>query len=263
MSGATIRNGRLFPKSSNRSFIIAIDHGLLMGVPEGAEDVRGVLSQIVDWGPDGVLMSPGLLQHAADLFAHRGAPCVILRVDLFALDSRVRRERDQYRLLADPEDAVRLGADALAMMLVLGAPDDVFADNAAAVARMAERAHRVGVPLIVEVTAWGQHASKQVDPALMTYGCRVAAELGADLIKTPFTGDVPSMTALIRGCPVPVLVLGGARVNNDDELLDSTQEALDAGARGLIYGRNIWQASDPVKLTRALRELLEAGPKDA
>lgn len=262
MSGSAIRSGRLFPKNSQRCFIVAIDHGLPLGVPQGAEDAVALVSRIVDWGPDGVFISSGLLQHVSDAFAYRGAPTAILRADLWVMDNRVRRERDQHRLLADPEDAVRLGADALAVMLVLGAPDDVFADNAAEVARLAERAHRVGVPLIVEVTAWGQHVSDQLDPALLTFGCRVAAELGADLVKTPFTGTVSSMTALIRGCPVPVLVLGGPRMNSDEELLDSTRYALEAGARGLVYGRNVWQASDPVKLTRALRELLESRRSD-
>ena len=75
-------------------------------------------------------------------------------------------------------------------------------------ARLAERAQRVGVPLIVEVTAWGQHAVNQTDPDLLTFGCRVAAELGADLVKTPFTGDVASMRTLVKGALPPSLCLG-------------------------------------------------------
>ena len=70
--------------------------------------------------PDGILISPGLLRRSSEAFGFRGAPSAILRADLWAVDSRVRRERDQHRMLAEPEDAVRLGADAMAMMLVLG-----------------------------------------------------------------------------------------------------------------------------------------------
>jgi DhnA family fructose-bisphosphate aldolase class Ia len=258
MSGVDIRSNRLFSKDVRRSFIIAIDHGLPCGVLQGGEHAVELVSKMVALNPDGILISPGLLRRSSEAFGFRGAPSAILRADLWAVDSRVRRERDQHRMLAEPEDAVRLGADAMAMMLVLGVPDEVFADNAAAVARLAERAQRVGVPLIVEVTAWGQHAVNQTDPDLLTFGCRVAAELGADLVKTPFTGDVASMRALVEGCPAPVLVLGGPRKDSDEELLASTRLALQAGARGLIYGRNIWLAPDPVKLSIELRGVLES-----
>ncbi len=259
MSGSLVRLGRLFPKSSSRSFCIAIDHGLALGVPQGAENAVATVERVVESGPDGVLISPGLLGLTARAFAHRGAPVAILRVDMWSQHKWVRRELDQYRLIADPEDAVRLGADALAVLLVLGSPDPVYADNAAAVARLAERAHRVGLPLMVEVVAWGQYAEKYEHAGLLTYGCRVAAELGADLIKVPFTGTIASMRELIAGCPVPVLVLGGPRADSDDDVLESARQALESGARGLVYGRNVWQAPDPLALVRSLRALLEAG----
>jgi DhnA family fructose-bisphosphate aldolase class Ia len=94
------------------------------------------------------------------------------------------------------------------------------------------------------------------DPELLAFGARVAAEFGADAIKTAYTGDPESMRQVIAGCPVPVLVLGGVRSTNPDEVLAATRGALDAGARGVVYGRNVWQADDPVVMCGLLREVI-------
>lgn len=260
MSGADLKLGRLFDRESGRSFITAFDHGVTIGAPSGGEDAVAVVRTIVEGcRPDAVLLGPGLLAKTADLFAFRGAPAPILRADwiqneprLFALGLP-----EAYRVLCTPRHAAELGADAFIMFLLMG-PErgEQFADNVEAVARAAEEAHHVGLPLIVEAVLWGSRIEAKKDPDLLAYACRTAAELGADAIKTEWTGDAASMAQVIAATPAPVLVLGGAKSPDPTAVVRATREAMTAGAKGVVYGRNVWQADDPVAISRELREAI-------
>jgi fructose-bisphosphate aldolase, class I len=255
--GARLRRGRLFDRGSGRSFVAAVDHGLASGPQPGAEDAPELLGKVLGWEPDAVLLSPGLLAGAGDLLAFRGAPAILLRADWLILDERLKYLGEQHRMLCTPAEAAAMGADALAVFLVLGVADGAtFADNVEAVASTARAAARVGLPVLVETVLWGSRATDQRDPELLALGCRMAAELGADVVKTQFTGDQETMAGVVGGCPVPVLVLGGPRTGDETALLDETRAALAAGARGVVYGRRLWQADKPAELAAALRTLL-------
>jgi fructose-bisphosphate aldolase, class I len=252
-----MRLGRLFDAESGRSFITAIDHGVTLGVPQGAENAVETVGQIIAGGPDGVLLGPGMLAKTADLFAHRGAPAPIVRADYFVNHPYIDEHGEHYRTLITPADAAAIGAEAIIMFLMLGAGGEaMFADNVAAVARAAQEAHRVGLPLIVEAVLWGSRIEDKKDADRLAFACRMAVEIGADAIKTEYTGDVASMRRVIDGCPAPVLVLGGAKSNSPEALLSATRDAMAAGAKGVIYGRNVWQADDVVAISRQLREII-------
>jgi len=256
LTGSDIRLGRLFQQASGRSFIIALDHGLTLGVPEGAEDIHLALDRSISGLPDGVLLSPGMARSTANHFAYREAPALIVRTDLILFHPYMDDLGEQYRVLISPTEAAALGADAITLFLMVGTSDgELFADNARAVATAAQEAHRAGLPLIVEVVLWGSRIEDKKDPDRLAFGCRIAAELGADAIKTEYTGDAASMAKIVRGCGRPVFVLGGAK-GSTQTLLDGTQLAIDAGARGVIIGRNIWQADDPAAVSADLRKII-------
>ena len=259
MSGAQLRLGRLFDRDSGRSFIAAIDHGVTIGVPVGAERAIDTVERVIACEPDAVLLGPGLLDKTTHLFAFRGAPSAVLRADWIINDPRLAAldQGEAYRVLCSPGHAAELGADAFIMFLVMGVGNGaMFADNVRAIAVAAEEAHRVGLPLIVEATLWGSRIADRKDPELLAFACRTAAELGADAIKTEWTGDRATMAQVIEGCPAPVFVLGGAKAATPEPLLAATREAMAAGARGVAYGRNVWQADDPLAVSRQLREII-------
>lgn len=264
-SGYQLRLGRLFHPRSGRSFITAIDHGLTLGVPPGAEDAIGTVERIIAGGPDAVLIGPGLLAKTAHLFAHRGAPAPIVRGDFFINHPYVNEHGEHYRVLITPADIVALGAEAIVHFLMLGAGGEtMLADNVAAVGRAAQDAHRVGLPLIVEAVLWGSRIEDKKDADRLAFACRLAAEIGADAIKTEYTGDVASMRRVIAGCPAPVLVLGGAKSGSPEAVLAATRDALTAGAKGVIYGRNVWQADDVLGMSQRLRDIIHgADPSQA
>ena len=266
VTGSDIRLGRLFGRESGHSFIAAFDHGLTLGPKPGSEDALAVLASIIDGGPDGILISPGIMKAGGRLFGFRGAPAPVVRVDWIynhdvfpGLPASLQdpRQGEHYEVICSPEDALALGAEAITMFLIVGTADGAsFANNARQVAAVAGAARRVGLPVIVESVLWGARMEDKRDPELLAFGARVATELGADAIKTAYTGNVETMRQVVAGCPVPLLVLGGVRSSSPDVVLDATRDALAAGAKGVVYGRNVWQADDPAFMCGLLRGVI-------
>jgi fructose-bisphosphate aldolase, class I len=234
-----------------------MDHGVTLGVPEGLEDARATAERIIAGRPDGVLIGPGVFEKTSDLFASREAPAVILRSDFFLNHPYLDMHGEWYRTLISPSEAAFMGADAVIMFLMLGSGGSgMFADNVHAVSTAAHEAHRVGLPLIVEAVLWGSHIEDKKDADRLAFTCRMAVEIGADAIKTEYTGDRESMADIIRATPAPVLVLGGAKSDSPTALYDATRDAMRAGAKGVIYGRNVWQADDVAAVSSELRTII-------
>lgn len=257
LTGYQVRLGRLFNGTSGRSFITALDHAVTLGVPEGGADAIGTLTKVIAGGPEAVLIGPGLLASAGHLFADRNAPSPIVRADFIVNHPYLNDLGECYRQIATAEYAVRIGAEAVVLFLMVGTnKGELFKENVTAITSMAEAAHNVGLPLIVESVLWGTKVRYQKDPEMLAFGARIAFELGADAIKTEYTGDAATMRDIINSVPAPVLLLGGSKTNDPEALWVGTQNAIDVGAKGVIYGRNVWQNDDPIAVSRKLREII-------
>ncbi|MFV0633069.1 class I fructose-bisphosphate aldolase [Demequina sp.] len=261
MSGISIRTDRLFDRESGRSFMVAIDRTVSVGPEPFAGDAGALIASIVDGGADAILMSLGLIKQFGSLAAFRGGPALVARADFPFMYGVTQGEGEEFRMIATAEEAVALGADAVVMFLT-GATHErrVFGDNAAAVAAMAAECRRLGVPLIVEAVPWGAATPDMRDPKLVAELSRVAAELGADIVKTENVGSAEAMEHVVRSCPVPVLLLGGP-MEPLPQLLDKTATALDSGARGVVFGRNAWQRDDSADAMSSLRSLVHGRPR--
>lgn len=265
MSGVSTRLGQLFDETSNRAFVVAFDHGQSLPIPAGLGNPVSVMRRIVDGRPEAVLVTAGMLAQTGDAFAHRGAPAAIVRADWTTLDPRMKVELgERHRPLVTPEEALTLGASAICLYLI-GWPQDgaMFADNVETVARYVQDAHRIGLPVIVEATLWGTRNEDQKDPEALRQMCRIAAELGADAIKTEYVGDVDSEKAIIEEVgDIPVLTLGGAAASSD-KVETAAREAIASGARGLIFGRNVWQVADMEATMAQLSAIVHGGSPSA
>ena len=267
MHGDRIRLARLFGRSNGRAFVIAFDHGARRGATKGSEDAGHALRRIIGCKPDGIFITKGLLHRFGDLLAVPRAPLAIVRGDTWLIDEHaglplegaVGYGAEESRLIMTPEHAVQLGADAIAVNLILGTSGRFFIDNKAGIARLADEAHATGIFLVVEVVDWGPLAKPETRVEMLTIGARVAAELGADVVKVPYPGSVDEMRRLVAVCPVPVLALGGPPID-EDVLIATTRDALEAGAQGIVYGRNIWQADDPVERVAHILKVVEGMP---
>ncbi len=265
MEACSMRLGRLFHPETKRALVVAFDRGLGADASGGGEDPSAIISAVDSSGAEGVLVSPGILDRHRHLLAHRHAPAVLLRSDFIFMGQLqpegLAGDGEEYRVLVSGPEAAAMGADAVVLFLILGYRSDATtADNAQAVARTAREAHAVGLPVIVETVLWGSRAINQADASALKYACRLAAELGADAVKTQYTGDVTSMREVITSCPVPVLLLGGPKVDTEEDLVNQTTEALSTGARGLVYGRNVWQSADPSGTATQLHRLVHESP---
>jgi DhnA family fructose-bisphosphate aldolase class Ia len=256
-SGKTLRWGRLLNPATDRSVIIAVDHGIL-GTTPGLVNFERTLRKVLPGGPDGLLISPGMLARHAPLLQGRERPGIVVTLDAFVhatLPNRGQRGED-YRLIAGVEDAVKMGADAVKMVLIFGREQvEVHADNLEEVSRAARLCEAWGIPLMVEPTLWGitvPEAEKN-DPDLIGSICRIAVELGADVLKAPYSGSPETFRRIVEASPVPVVILGGPRMNTDLDVLTAVSGAIDAGAIGVAFGRNVFQHDNPTGMVKALR----------
>lgn len=238
--------------------MVALDRTLSVGPEPYAEDAKELIQSVIDAGADAMLLSPGLIANYGHLAAFRGGPALVARIDFPFMYEKTQGQGEEFRLICSPEHALACGADAVVMFLTTAVKERrVFAANAASVGNVAERCRALSLPLIVEAVPWGQATPDMRDPELVAESARIAAELGADLVKTENLDDPDAMAHVINSCPVPVLLLGGPQLPLP-ELLKRTERGLNAGARGVVFGRNAWQRPDASEAMGALRALVHS-----
>jgi predicted phospho-2-dehydro-3-deoxyheptonate aldolase len=242
MAHNALRTLRLAP--SGAWVMVPLDHGISMGPLPGLADARAPLRAAADGGATCVTVHKGLVPHAAAVADRVG---VLLHL---SASSDAAPDPHDKRLVATVEEALRLGCDAVSIHVNVGSATE---------ARQLEDAGRVatacaawGVPLVTMAYPRGPKVKDPHDPALVAHAARLAAELGADAVKVPYTGSAESFRDVVQGCPVPVLVAGGPRASRFDAFLADLQGARRAGAAGCSTGRNVFQHPDPVSAVRAV-----------
>lgn len=256
--GKAIRLNRLLRARHRNAgtLIVAYDHPLVHGPIPGTINPTAQIGRFVAADIDGLLLNPGTLRHCGDALLTQSPPALILRLDW----TSVWRQGPDHPASCDigkPEDALRLGADAVLTFMIVGTGDNAFErDEVARNARIARECEKVGLPLIVETLARGRDVKSAASPEWLRFHSRVAAELGADAVKTEYSGDIESMRTVIEACPVPILVLGGSKTDSEDEALDVIRSAMQAGAAGVFFGRNVFQADDVACFLQRARSAL-------
>jgi DhnA family fructose-bisphosphate aldolase class Ia len=227
-----------------------MDHGLLAGPCPGLENPAELIAKLVAGGADAVLTSYGIARHFARQLAPLG---LILRMDGWATD--LGQADYLGALFYQIEDALRLGADAIALNGFPGAPNErASLEN---IARAVGQAHPWDLPVLVEMVPGGFDSGPEWRTAdNIALAVRVAAELGADLVKTPY---VAGLKQAIDTCYVPVVILGGAKRGNQRDMLADIKQAVDTGAAGVAIGRNIFQADDPEAMAAAVAAIIHQG----
>ncbi|MQA79955.1 MAG: hypothetical protein GEV10_15975 [Streptosporangiales bacterium] len=263
--GVRRRLARFRHPGTGRSLVIALSHGMLMGRVAGLAGVKtriGLVERAIRAGVTGLILSPGQLRECADQLAAPGGPGVWLTAgwtNLWRSEEAAGLAQDYaegtYRSVVDPQTASVLGADGCHVYLLVGAMDpQVEADDVERVARYIHRAHAHGMPVLVEAMVRGPEAvGTERDPGHVAFAARVAAELGADMLKIEYPGSGEELSRIVADVAVPVLVLGGSR-RPFHEVRAEAADVVLSGAQGIVYGRNVFQADDP---DRALADLVE------
>ncbi len=259
--GKKMRWGRIVNPSSGNCIIVAMDHGLFLGPIAGVERIVESVERVVAGEPDALQVTAGVAQAVAPLLMGKKAPAFVLRVDATNIWRSLPEPKEGYHVLvASVEDAVRLGADAIVAFFFVGyETDQQEAANLERLAQLATACRAWGMPLIIEPLAIekGKHAVR--DPERIKLAVRIASELGADALKVDYTGDQKSFAAIVEAATAPILVRGGPKMETDEAVLQMVKEAMEAGARGLVFGRNIWQHPNPSAILSALRAIVHEG----
>lgn len=249
--GKQIRLGRIFGESG-KAMVLPVDHGLNLGRVAGLEEPWSLIKEAATVGCDGVLLSLGVAKGSASDFAMRGAPARLVAVD--ALQKGEEDERGSSSLVAAVAQASRLACDAVKVLMPWDVPAPERAATVARIGRVIEAADKFDVPVMVEPVAMYRPRDR-VGVELEIDGARTAMELGADIVKMAYPGDRRLMTSVCQELRLPVVILGGPAGTTPGQLIEIVDDALSAGASGIVIGRNVWQRPDALR-RRLLRSLV-------
>jgi len=155
------------------------------------------------------------------------------------------------------EEAIRLGADAVSAHVNIGEQEeDKMLEFLGA---LSEQCEYFGIPLLAMMYPRGPNIKSEHEFEVVSHAARIGAELGADLVKTVYTGNLDSFRRVVRSCPVPIVVAGGPSMKSDLEVLDLAENSMKAGAAGLSFGRNVFQHRNPEAMSRALAAIVHNG----
>ncbi|NOY08541.1 MAG: fructose-bisphosphate aldolase [Spirochaetes bacterium] len=243
--GKSLRMKSIFRESSGRSVIVAIDHGGIAGPITGIEKPKQVLKECMDGGADAILTTRGFVKAAADNWARGTSLILRLTGGFTTLGGKFEEE-----LVSSVESALMYNSSGVAVTVKFGhLREGEFIKQASLIADSCER---WGMPLMVEAMAKGNSVKQSNDPAGIKIAARAAQEIGADIIKTYYTGSKETFSEVTAGCPVPVLILGGQKTSDTAVIFQEVHDAIQAGAEGIAIGRNIWQHGNTRKMVEAM-----------
>lgn len=250
--GKSIRMERIIDRNSGRTVIVPMDHGVTSGPIYGLTDMKNAVNAIAEGGANAVLLHKGIV-----IAGHRGYGKDIGLIIHLSASTSLGPDPLNKVMVATVEEAIRLGADAVSMHVNVGAENE--AEMLEALGMTAMICEEWNMPLLAMMYPRGKKVKNEHDPEVVMHVARVGAELGADLIKTNYTGDPDSFKEVVRGCPVPVIIAGGPKANTDAEVLEMVEGAISAGASGVSIGRNVFQHKNPTEMTRALSKVVHEG----
>ena len=252
MIGKKIRLERIINRNSRKTVIIPMDHGVTVGPIEGLADMRTAISNVVAGGANAILMHKGIVRAG-----HRGTGKDVGLIIHLSAGTSLSPDPNAKELVCTVEEAIKLGADAVSVHINLGAGTEK--EMLGQLGYISERCLEWQMPLIAMMYTRGAKIKDEFDVNNVKLAARVGAELGADIVKVVYTGSPESFSEVVNGCPVPVVIAGGPKMDSDEEIFRMVEGALAAGAAGLSIGRNAFQHKNPTKLIQALSRMVHEG----
>jgi len=243
MTGKNVRMERIIDRNDRRTIIVPMDHGVTVGPIDGLIDMGKTVDMVAEGGANAVLGHAGLALHG-----HRGKGRDIGLILHLSASTMLGCDPDAKVLVNTVRRAVRMGADAVSVHINIGAETEpqMLRDLGC----VSDKCSYWGMPLVAMMYARGPKIEDECDVEVVKLAARVGAELGADLVKTSYTGDPESFAQVVEGCAVPVVIAGGTK-GNDTHILKCIEGAMQAGAAGISIGRNAFQHENPRAFVRA------------
>ncbi len=248
MNGKTRRIKKIM-QQDNRTIIVPMDHGVTIGPIQGIVNMQQTVNQLVKGGVDAVLVHKGIAK-TVDTSA---TGLIVMLSGMSNLSPNVNGKVQ----VCSVQEAIRLGADAVSVHVNVGAQDeDKMLRN---LGKVADECELFGMPLLAMMYPRGPKIQNEHAVEVVAHAARIGAELGADIIKTNFTGSIESFKQVTESCPVPVVIAGGPKCKSPQEVLQTTSDAMKAGAAGLSIGRNVFQCDNQALIVKALSAIVHKG----
>jgi len=230
-------------QSDGHCFFLPIDHGYFQGPTTRLEKPGETIRPLVTYA-DGLFVTRGVLRSCVD---PKNSPPIILRIS--GGTSIIGKDLSHEGITTSVQEALRLNAAAVGISIFVGS--DHEHDSLLNLGKLVDDCENYGIP-VMAVTAVGKELEKR-DARYLGLCCRIAAELGAKVVKTYWCENFERVT---NGCPVPVVMAGGPRCETEGEVFQFVHDGMHKGAIGLNLGRNVWQHDRPVAMMKALRAII-------
>jgi fructose-bisphosphate aldolase/2-amino-3,7-dideoxy-D-threo-hept-6-ulosonate synthase len=226
-----------------------MDHGVSIGPIKGIVNMQEIINQLLKGGVDAVVVHKGIAKRVdtgnAGLIVH-----------LSAISNLTSNSGNKVQVCT-VDEAIRIGADAVSVHVNVGAPDED--KMLATLGSVADECEVYGMPLLAMMYPRGPKILNEHAVDVVAHAARIGAELGADIIKTNYTGDIETFKTVVESCPAPVIIAGGPKCKTTQELLQMVHESIKAGSAGLSIGRNVFQYENPTLITKALAAIVHKG----
>lgn len=233
--------------TDDRYFIVPMDHGITLGAVSGLAEIESTIEGVTRGGADAVLTQKGIASRVHDHKTDAGYVVHLNGSTAIGPD-----ERDK-RLTGTVEDAIRAGADAVSVHINVGS--EYEPKQITDLGEITSRASEFGLPVLAMTYARGPDVSDKSETEAyaddLAHAARLGEELGADLIKTSYSGDPASFERVVESTRLPVLIAGGSK-GTDRETLSMVRGAVDAGAAGVSMGRSVFQHESPQRIAEAV-----------
>lgn len=229
---------------------IPMDHGVSVGPIRGLDAIYDTIRQVERGGATAVLTHKGILR------ALPRPPRLGLIMHVSA-STNIGPAPNRKVQVGSVEEALRLGADGVSVHINIGAKEEP--EMLAKLGDVADSCDEWQMPCIAMMYPRGENIKDPNDPAVLAHAARIGAELGADIVKTPYSGDADSFRSVVRSCPVRVVIAGGPKTDTDRDILEMAEGAMRAGAIGVTFGRNVFQHPAPGKIVQALARVVLRG----
>jgi putative autoinducer-2 (AI-2) aldolase len=240
--GMKNRMSKIIRPEDNRCVMLAVDHGYFLGPTERLEVPSNTIKPLLSYA-DSLMLTRGILRTSVN--PNNGIP-IVLRVS--GGTSIVGEDLSNETITTSVEEAIRLNASCLAISIFVGSKYEY--QTLSNLAKLVNQGERYGIPVLA-VTAVGKEMAR--DARYLGLACRIAAELGAHIVKTYYCEN---FERVIEGCPIPVIIAGGKKLPQEADALELAYNAVQHGAAGVDMGRNIWQSDYPVEMIKAVRAIV-------
>lgn len=245
VSGHEIRLNRILRKG--KMLCIPMDHGISNGPIEGLTDPASIIYKCEAHGLTSVIINKGILKTLPK-------PTKIGVLVHFSSSTSLSMSPNRKMLTGTVKEAVRMGADGVSLHINIGGKEEP--EMLEQLGMTADQCHEWDMPLLAMMYPRGENVKDPHDPEIVGHVARIGAECGADIVKTVYTGDIDSFAKIVKSTPVPIVIAGGPKAKTDLDILQMTEDAMTAGAKGVTYGRNIFAHKRPEKMVEALASII-------